>query len=484
MYSRSGSEWAGRAVRRVLLNAGCFMLASSPVLAQAPAAKTDLLHQWSESTEVLVKKVAPCVVQVLATGYGAVTEAGQGGTGLVVGRQRAIGSGVIIDPDGYIVTNAHVVSGSQRVRVVMSLPGEDTSKLASVLSARGHTVEARVIGVSPELDLALLKAEVTGLAALPISKYSNLRQGELVFAFGSPEGLRNSVTMGVVSSIARQPDPDSPQIYIQTDAPINPGNSGGPLVNADGELVGVNTFIVSQSGGNEGLGFAIPSGVVRFAYPQLKKYGHVHRGEIGLQVQTVTPVLAAGLGLARDAGVIVSDVIPGGPAAAAGIKIQDIVLSVDGRPIDSLPIFGFSLITRSPGENARMEVLRGSQTLSLEVPVIERPHNVDRLSDFVDPEKDLVPLLGILAIGIDARIAKMVEGLREPSGVIVVARAAGTGWADNSLTTGDVIHALNGSPVTTLEGLRSALQHIEPDSPVVLQVERDQRLMYLPLQME
>src|SRR6185295_7872689 len=133
--------------------------------------------------------------------------------------------------------------------------------------------------------------------------YDAIRQGELVFAFGSPEGLRNSVTMGVVSSVARQPDPDSATIYIQTDAPINPGNSGGPLVNVDGELVGLNTFILSQSGGSQGLGFAIPSSVVASAYPQLRRYGHRHRGLLGFSMQAITPALAAGLGLPRTSGV-------------------------------------------------------------------------------------------------------------------------------------------------------------------------------------
>ncbi len=154
----------------------------------------------------------------------------------------------------------------------------------------------------------------------------------MVFAFGSPEGLRNSVTMGVVSAVARQPDPDSPLVYVQTDTPINPGNSGGPLVDADGGLVGINTFILSSSGGNQGLGFAIPAGVVAYAYPQLVKYGHIHEPEIGAILQTITPELAAGLHLARDFGVIVSDVAPGGPADQAGLRIQDIIISVDGNP--------------------------------------------------------------------------------------------------------------------------------------------------------
>ncbi len=477
----------GRGSIRILaafcLGGWCLLSAVTALAAQAPPTRADLLHQLSASTEALVKRISPSVVQVMVTGYAPVDESSRNGTGLVIGRQRSIGAGVIIDADGYIMTNAHVIGTGGRVQVTLP-PTGGTEALPEVLSARGRVVEAHVVGIAREIDLALLKVDVTGLTPLPIGKYPALRQGEMVFAFGSPEGLRNSVTMGVVSSVARQLDPDSPLVYIQTDAPINPGNSGGPLVNADGELVGLNTFILSESGGNEGLNFAIPSGMVAFAYQQLRKYGHIHRGQMGVFVQSITPTLAAGLGLARDWGVIISDVLPGSPAEQAGLRIQDIVLSLDGRAIDSLPVFGFTLFTRPAGEKVKVEVLRGTQKVSLEVPVIERTHSVDRLSDLVDPEKNLVPELGILGLEIDARIAPLVSDLREPSGVIVVARAAGASWGENSLTTGDVIHAVNGSPVTTLAGLEAALKAIPAGHPMVLQIERAQQLSFLTLQTE
>jgi serine protease Do len=458
----------------------CFVMAAAQLTAQTPASKADLLHQLTGSFETLVKKVSPSIVQVQVTGYGAVDESSHSETGLVVGPQRVVGSGAIIDPDGYIVTNAHVVNNGQHVRVVLP-PIGDNSAVPGVLNARSRSVEARVVGLSRSIDLALLKIDLSGLPALPIGRYADLRQGEIVFAFGSPEGLHNTVTMGVVSSVARQLDPDSPFVYIQTDAPINPGNSGGPLVNADGELVGVNTFILSQSGGNEGLGFAIPSAMVSFAYPQLKKYGHIHRGEMGITVQSVTPALAAGLHLARDWGVIVSDVMPGGPAASAGLKIQDIILSVDGRTMDSLSLFGFTLFTQPAGRTVKVDVLRGTEKVSLDIPVIEQTHQADRLTDIVDPEKNLVRRLGILGIEIDSQVAGMVPDLRDPTGVIVVARAAGSDGADNSLTTGDVIHAVNGSPITSLAGLRSALDKLEPGVPMVLQIERDQSFTFVTM---
>src|SRR5262249_51546024 len=288
--------------------------------------------------EALVKRVTPSVVQVLVTGYGPINEGNDGETGLVIGRQRATGSGVIVAADGYIVTNAHVVRGGQRVQVVLSeQSARDGSPMRSLGRAVGRVVEAKVVGTAPEVDLAVLKVGVDGLTPLPLADYRAVRQGQLVFAFGSPDGLRNTVTMGVVSAVARQPDPDHPMVYIQTDAPVNPGNSGGPLVNAKGELVGINAFILTESGGSEGLGFAIPSAIVNVAYPQIRRYGRLHRTEIGMNVQTITPDLASGLKLARDSGVIVSDVVPGGPADTAGLKAGDVILTVDGAPMDSLP---------------------------------------------------------------------------------------------------------------------------------------------------
>jgi serine protease Do len=436
------------------------------------------LHQLSSSVEQLVKRVSPSVVQVRVSGFGTTEESDSGETALVIGRFRSIGSGVIVDPEGYILTNAHVLKGAQRVQVLLPSPAASEFPELSTLGSQGRTMDARIVGQSREIDLAVLKIEAKNLPALPIGKYSDLRQGEMVLAFGSPGGLQNSVTMGVISAVARQPDPDNPMVYIQTDAPINPGNSGGPLINIDGEVVGINTFILTQSGGNEGLGFAIPSGVVAVAYPQLLKYGHLHRGEIGIRVQTITPDLAAGLGLPTDRGVIVSDVMPGSPADQAGLKTQDIILSMNDKPIGSLPIFGLYMLMLQKGDLAKIRFLRGSEKMQVEVPVAQHPHNVDLLAGLVDPEKNLVSKLGILGIDINGRISQLLPDLREASGVIVAARVARLGGEENSLAVGDVIHALNGMTVIGLDFLRSQLDAIKPDSPVVLQIERDGSMMY------
>ena len=434
------------------------------------------LRKLNESVDALIRKVSPSVVQILVAGYGPVEES-HGNTSVVIGRQKAIGSGFVIDPAGYIITNAHVVSGAQVVQVVLPSGNPDGS-LQSLLSTKTNIVPARVVGVSREIDLALLKVENVKLEALAVAPYRNLRQGEVVLAFGSPEGLRNTVTLGVVSSVARQIDPDSPMVYIQTDAPINPGNSGGPLVNVDGAVVGVNTFILSQSGGNEGLGFAIPSSVVNVAYQQLRKFGHLHRAQIGIGLQSITPVLAAAMNLPRSYGVIVSDVLPDGPAVAAGIRIGDVLLSIDGRMAESIPYVSFRLMSVNAGEKVHVEVLRGQEQLAFDVPVIGHTDSMDQISALADPEKNMVRPLGILGIEIDKKVAEMAPELRDPFGIIVAARAAGAA-TEVPLTAGDVIRTLNGEPMTTLERLRNALKNLPPGAAVALQIQRDQKLMYV-----
>jgi serine protease Do len=472
MYRR---EWT-KGVQRILY-ATAALLAFSTNQAQAQGHSTDELRRMNESVDALIHKVSPSVVQILVSGYGQVEESEHGNTGVVIGRQRAIGSGFIIDPSGYIITNAHVVKGAQRVQVVLSSANSDDFAEAA-LSARTSLVSARIIGVTSEIDLALLKVDVSDLRALKLASYRNLHQGESVFAFGSPEGLRNTVTHGIISAVARQTDPDSTMVYVQTDAPINPGNSGGPLVNVDGEVVGVDTFILSQSGGNEGLGFAIPCGVVNIAYQQLRKFGHLHRPEIGISVQTITQPLADGLKLPRNFGVVISDVLPGGPSEAAGLRIGDVLLAIDGKAASSVPYVAFHLMSRESGDKVHLDVLRENLKLGFDVALMEPPKDMDQIAALADPEKNLVPALGILAVEIDKRIAAMAPDLRDPFGIIVAARAAGAG-AEVPLTTGDVIRSLNGEPMTTLDRLRNALKALPPGASVVLQIQRDQKLMYV-----
>src|SRR5580700_1690228 len=395
--------------RRSISQAAAFVLASAtlllaqPSLAQKPtspppatkampeksnpdeSASRQTLAQFNDALESLAAKASPAVVQILVTGYGPLHEQNRSETSLIV-RQHAVGSGVIVDPNGYIMTNAHVVEGAQRIRVALPLPTDNGRSLAS---GRRHILEARLLGVHKETDLALLKIDEKDHPTLVLLAQQRPRVGQLVFAIGSPEGLQNSVTMGVVSAVARQADPDKPITYIQTDAPINPGNSGGPLVDMNGAVVGINTFILSEGGGSEGLGFAIPARIVDFVYHSLRKYGHVHRTEIGAVAQEITPTMAEGLHLGQAWGVIIADVKPDGPAATAGLQIQDIVVTADDRRIETLPQLSSALYLHRLDQVLRMEVLRGSEKKILFIPAIEEHDPVDQLFDAADAEKNL-----------------------------------------------------------------------------------------------
>jgi serine protease Do len=449
--------------------------------AAAPALP-DALDRMNQSIDALTRKVWPSVVQILVTSYGAREETMRGDTSAVFGRQRSMGSGFVIDNDGYIMTNAHVVAGAQRVQIVLPPVNADGS-LATALSGRTTIVPARIVGITTEIDLALLKVEGVKLPPLPLATYRDLRQGETVFAFGSPGGLRNTLTHGLVSAVARQTDPDSPLIYIQTDAPINPGNSGGPLVNVRGEVVGVNTFILSPSGGSDGLGFAVPSATARTVYRQLKQFGQLRRQEVGISIQTITPLMAASLGLAREYGVIISDVWPGGPAEAAGLAPGDILMTVDGQPAENVPTVNYYFRLRDSKEPVEMSVIRGAVPRTVKVVAVEEKSEFDSLSAMADPQKNLVAELGILGVEIDPRIVAAAKGLRDSYGIIVVARASGAS-SEVPLQSRDVIRSLNNKATPSLAGLRDMLQSIKPGSPVTLQIQREGRLMYLSFTLE
>lgn len=448
--------------------------------------RVSLLSQFSDSLDALTSRVSPAVVQVQVTGYGTLESDKSHGEAAVIARQRALGSGVIVDPDGYIITNAHVVKGAQRIRVLLtpSTTGESQVRATLGLTDKVPPLDAKIVGVATQTDIALLKVDAKSLPTLPFADYTKLKKGQVVLAFGNPEGLENSVTMGVVSAVARQANPSVPAVYVQTDAPINPGNSGGPLVNTDGEIVGINTFILSESGGSQGLGFAIPSAVVRFVYEELRNYGHTHRSMIGADLQEITPDLAAGLKLAREEGVIVADVEPGGPADKAGLHVQDIVLSIDGRSIGSVPLAAMIVSTRPADAVIDAEILRGTERVSLHIPVKQNRSEVDQSLDLGDPGKSIVARLGIFGVEITDKLAAQLPDLREPSGVIVAAMAENLLEVQTDLQAGDVIHAVNGQKIETLDALRDKLKAIPSGSPGVLQIERDSKLMYVTFEMD
>jgi serine protease Do len=439
------------------------------------------LEQMSDSVQELSARVSLSVVRILVTHYAGVDSSGNGQMDVPVGRQQSIGSGVIIDPDGYIVTNAHVVSGAEKIRVDVTPKGAQS--IASVISqSNAQPVDASLVGVFKEGDLAVLKIPGKGYPALPLADYGKLRQGQIVFAYGSPSGLQNSVSMGLVSSIARQPDIDSPFLYIQTDTPINPGNSGGPLVNIAGEVVGLNTFILSRSGGNEGVGFAIPSMLLQWVVPQLRKHGHVHRESIGIGLQAITPVLAKALKLSEQSGVVISDVQPGSPAEGAGIKVGDVIRAVNSRKVDSVPAMLGSYFDIRSGKSMHVDILRGAEHLSFDVQPIEETHSADRLTDLADPARDLIPSLGILGVSLDQRVAELASHLRLPTGVVVASRVQTAQSADTALQPGDAIYAVNGNFIHNVNDLKAALAKFKTDDAVALLVERDSSLQFISFQ--
>ena len=254
----------------VLGFAGCLLLVpvgTTSSLAQSSPESEPALARLSNSFEALSQRVSPAVVQILATGYRSAVASSESS---LLSRQRSGGSGVILDREGYIVTNAHVVEGASRVQVLLARSLRGTPEGTSILKARGEMVEAEVVGIDRETDLAVLRIAERDLPFVELGDSDEVRQGQLVLAFGSPFGLENSVTLGVVSAVARQFQPEDPMVYIQTDAPINPGNSGGPLVNAKGEEVGINTFIFSQSGGNEAYVSSTLCQTIRYCYTAIE----------------------------------------------------------------------------------------------------------------------------------------------------------------------------------------------------------------------
>ncbi len=457
----------------------CLLLTGAPANGQARAAVA-ATPDLSASLESATALVGPSVVQIFATGYAA----GNGvvpSTADLITTQRASGSGVIVDAAGFIITNAHVVRGAQRIRVEVPIPVSGRS----ILAARSRSVAGELVGIDLETDLAVVKIEGQNLPALAFGDSDELKAGQLVLAFGSPLGMQNSVSLGVVSAVARQLEPESPMVYVQTDASINPGSSGGALVDLRGRLIGINTLMLAQPGTAEGPGFAAPSSIVRAVYEQIRKTGRVRRGDIGVRAQTVTPVLAAGLGLPRDYGVVLSDVLPRSPAAKAGLLPGDLIVSADGKPMENGRQFQVSLYRRYIGDVVELEILRNAEPMKMFVAMTERQDSFGGLAPATDPRQHLVPRLGILGVTLDANIAEMLPMARVTSGVVVASTVAGAIDArDGGLAAGDIVFAVNRRPVAGLSDLRVALDAMKPGDPVVLQLQRRGELMFLAFSVE
>ena len=461
------------------------LFVSVPTQAQAPARDRrapSALADFSRSLQDLAEIVSPSVVQILVTGYATPDE--EDARPSEPELERSSGSGVIVDPDGYIITNAHVVENATRLEVELPFAATGGDPGRSIIKRRGRIAGAQLVAVDRETDLAVIKVEARALPALAFGDSDSLRPGQVVLAFGSPLGLESSVTMGVVSAVARQLAPEDPMIYIQTDAPINPGNSGGALVDTEGRLVGINTLIYSQSGGNEGIGFAAPSNIVKNVFMQIRASGRVRRGDIGVTAQTVTPVLAEALGLSVDSGVIVSDVTPGSTAARAGLQSGDVVTSVDGKRMENGRQFRINLYTRGAGQQVLLEVLRGEKRIPLRVTVDERESDPGRLIELVTAD-NIVKVLGVVALDLSPRIAALLPELRRTSAAIVASVSPDSPYSQQGrLQAGDAIYSLNAKTITGLADLRAAVAELKRGSAAVMQIEREGRLMYLAFRVE
>jgi serine protease Do len=447
-------------------------LLAFPLPGQPPAKTT--LRQLSDQFEQLVQRVDPTVVQIITTSFSA---AEQGGTPLIK-VSRGNGSGVVVDPGGYIITNAHVIRNARSISVLVPEAAEEAAQFQSVVKPSGRRYPARILGQDRQTDIAVLKIEAQGLPHLEFGDSEALRQGQLVLAFGSPFGLENSVTMGVISSVARQIRPDDPMIYLQTDAAINPGNSGGPLVNPEGLLMGINTFIVSAAGANNGIGFAVPSNIARNVYQQIRAQGYVRRGQIGVLAQTITPELAKALDLPRDWGVILSDVTPRSAAEAAGLEIKDIILTLDGKVMENARQMGVNIYSSS-GKTITLEILRAGQKLTKRVAVIERPQDPDRILSLIEDERNHIPRLGILAVDLNEKVTPLLPPLRRLSGAVVAGVLAETAEEAEFLLPGDIIFGLNNTRIGNLSELRAALDAQPPGATVALQIERMGQLQFI-----
>lgn len=432
------------------------------------------LAAFDTSISTLAEYVLPSVVLVESNAYEPVGGAASGGQ---VAIQSSTGSGVIISSDGFIVTNAHVVSGATLVEVQMAYFDGPVGQ--SVLRPRGRRLEATITGIDLETDLALLKIEATDLRVLEFADSEAVRQGQLVLALGSPLGLENSVTMGIVSSVARQLEPDDRMIYIQTDAPINPGNSGGPLVDTAGRLVGINTMILSPSGASAGVGLAVPSNIVNSVVEQLLERGSFVRGDIGVQAQTITPELSAGLGLERDYGVVLSDVFPGGSAYNGDVWIGDIVLRLNEKPMENARQFMVNLYAQPPNGRVLLEVLREGEILSRPVAVRVRNDEPQNVARYLNMEQRRVSRLGILAVPVDDNLRGFLPVPRLPGGVMVTGVTLSADAPRDLFLSGEIIYSVNGEALASVDELESRLSPVPAGVTVVIQVERDRRLSYV-----
>ena len=384
-------------------------------------------------------------------------------------RERGQGSGVIVEANGLIITNNHVVSKADEIRVFLSDKREFKGKL---------------IGTDTKTDIAIVKIEATGLPTVPWADSDQLEVGEYVLAIGSPFGLTQTVTMGIVSAVGRASMGIAEyEDFIQTDAAINPGNSGGALVNVRGELVGINTAIFSQSGGNMGIGFAVPSNLSRTVMDQLVRTGKVVRGWLGVAIQDLSAELAAQFGITDTKGVLVSDVMEDSPAKKAGFERADVIIEYDGKPMDS-PTHLRNAVAQTPiGKRVSVKLIRDKKPKTIEVTIVEQPKSLGQ-PGAEESRESAVPT-GILS---DIDVHELNEelasryGLKAADrGVVVIRVKSGSTAEEMGVREGDLILEVNRKAVGSLKSYEQAASGLAKDQAVLLLLKRKGQAIYLTL---
>ncbi|OGI51099.1 MAG: hypothetical protein A3E57_02370 [Candidatus Muproteobacteria bacterium RIFCSPHIGHO2_12_FULL_60_33] len=384
-------------------------------------------------------------------------------------RENSLGSGVIVSADGYIVTNNHVVAKADEIKVLLNDRREFIGK---------------VVGSDPKSDIAVIKISAKDLPVIPWGDSDKLDVGEYVLAIGNPFGLNQTVTQGIVSAVGRANVGIADyEDFIQTDAAINPGNSGGALVNARGQLVGINTAIFSRSGGYMGIGFAVPSNMTRAVMDSLIKGGKVVRGWLGVSIQDVTPDLAKQFGLKDSRGALVSEIIPDSPAAAAGIQSGDIITMFNGKTVDSTSILRNTVAQTPVGRTVKVELLREKKTVSVAVKITEQPKDVAAAdSETVPGDGKNTALAGVEARNLTAEIARQLGLPPGTTGVVIAGVEQGSVAEEAGLQEGDVIMEINRQSVRHIGDFKRLSGKLSKKDSTLLLINRQGRKLFLAIQ--
>jgi len=387
------------------------------------------------------------------------------------GRQRqpkehksaGLGSGVIVSSEGYIITNYHVVKDADEIKVLLSDKRE---------------FKGKVMGSDPKTEISIVKIEATGLPTVEWGNSDILQVGEVVLAIGNPYGLNQTVTMGIVSALGRANVGIADyEDFIQTDAAINPGNSGGALVNVKGELVGINTAIYSTSGGYQGIGFAIPSNMVKSVMDSLIKKGKVIRGWLGVSIQKITPDLAKQFNLKDENGALVGDIVENGPAEKAGLKRGDVITEYDGKKINEPYVLRNMTANTAPGEEHKITALRDGKTITLNVTIGELPADMQEAA--VSGEYQNV-LKGVSVQDMTPELAKKLKIPDRIKGVIISDIDEGS-IANGILMQGDVIQEVNRKKVSDIKTYQEVVSNIRGDEDVLLLIYRSGSSLFITL---